>query len=98
MPNDAKLGLLTGVLGVILAATIPVKSPAALGTANNTTSATSSQPSPKSAGNIAASKKTEGSTNEIAPPAVLPADLGTTPVVRTKKDVEATTTARTQQE
>ncbi len=95
MTNDAKLGLLVGVLGVIAAATIPVKSPAALGTANSVSSAAAVQPASKDQGSAAESQKSEGPTSHIVAPALLPADLGTTAVVRSKKEVEGTTTART---
>jgi hypothetical protein len=87
MPNDAKLGLLAGVVGVIIAATITGKSPTSLGTAISTPSVASPQPS--------AALKNHAKANDVATPALLPAELSTTPVVRTKPDVEATATART---
>ena len=84
MQNDAKLGLLAGVLGVIVAATISGKSPSAL----NTPTAPSSAASKSSPAALA-----QGRINEAAP-AALPTDLNTTPVSRTQKDVQAIATAR----
>jgi hypothetical protein len=86
MPNDAKLGLLAGVLGVIIAATISGKAPTQLGTASSTPSAASAQPT--------SGPKPPAKVNDNATPALLPAELSTTPVIQTKKDVEATTTGR----
>jgi hypothetical protein len=74
MQNDAKLGLLAGVLGVIVAATITGKSPTAAGVP----SATATNPS--------SSMKVEGKGNDVATPAALPAELGTTPALRTSDE------------
>jgi hypothetical protein len=82
MPNDAKLGLLAGVIGVIVAALL--SSPATPAPPANDTSA----PLP-SAKSIARSEPAPPST-----PAVLPAELGSTPVAKTKQEFDATATSR----
>lgn len=91
MQNDAKLGLLVGVLGVIVAATIPVKSPASLKSGSDAASLKSSS---KGDGKSAAPKQTDGRVNDVAAPAIVPGEPGTTAAARTKKDTEATITAR----
>jgi len=92
MTNDAKLGMLAGVIGVIVAAVFftkqppppltvepQVKQPQALQTA---------MPTPPSAlGSPAA-------TTVVTPPEARPAALPSTPVVRTRKDVDAQPTSR----
>jgi hypothetical protein len=88
MPNDAKLGLLVGVLGVIMAAVLSVKSPVAQGTP-------SAQVAPAAAAapkEVQAVKK--GTTPETGTPAALPAELASTPVTRSKKEIEGTPTSR----
>lgn len=73
MQNDAKLGLLAGVVGVVIAATLPGKStPPTVGAAANPASSTVPQSSP-------AHKPTNA--NDIAPAAV-PAESDSTPVKR----------------
>jgi hypothetical protein len=67
MPNDAKLGLLAGVLGVIIAATISGKSPPPpLGIAGGPPAGTSPQSSPPT--------KAQGKANDVAAPAVVPSE------------------------
>jgi hypothetical protein len=87
MQNDAKLGLLAGVVGVIIAATITGKAPTALGTASAPPGGTSPQSSP------AANSQTKSRDPTAA--AAVPGDLGSTPVVQTKKNVDGTTASRT---
>jgi len=87
MPNDAKLGLLAGVLGVIIAATISGKAPTSLGTAGNAPPTNSQQPAPAS--------KMQAKASDATTPALLPAELPTTPVIQTRPEVEATTASRT---
>jgi hypothetical protein len=86
MQNDAKLGLLAGVVGVIIAATISGKTPPPAGTVSGSATQSSS------------TVNTNAKANEIAVPAVVPGELATTPVAQTKKKVEALTTSRTTQE
>jgi hypothetical protein len=79
MPNDAKLGLLAGVLGVVIAATISGgKPPPPLGIASGPASATSSQPAPPTK---VQSKSNEAPTTTIA--SGIPAG---TPAVSTKQN------------
>jgi hypothetical protein len=70
MQNDAKLGLLAGVVGVIIAATISGKSPSAAGTAVAPPSSTTPQSSP--AANSGA--KVKGNANQVAAPVAVAAN------------------------
>ncbi len=90
MQNDAKLGLLAGVVGVIIAATISGKSPSASGTTTNPQSGTSPQSTPVT--------NYQAKSNDVAATAVVPGDSGSTPVARTKKNIDATTISRTTQD
>ena len=91
MPNDAKLGLLAGVLGVIIVSVL---------------SANRQQPTPpahippgmlpRAPTKPPAKPAAEAIPNARADtPAVLPADLSSTPVARTKDDPVAKPAART---
>jgi hypothetical protein len=86
MKNDAKLGMLAGVLGVIVAAVLSVNTP---------------PPSAQSRPAPAGEPKTNGPPTATAatPPAVSAtaantAALPSTPVVRTRKETDAQPTAR----
>ena len=80
MQNDAKLGLLAGVVGVIIAATISGKTPNPSGSTSETTAGASPQTSP--------TLKTQVKASEVSATAVVSGDLGTTVVVQTKKNEE----------
>jgi hypothetical protein len=81
MQNDAKLGLLAGVIGVIVVATLSGKHPSALGTASGSPPAVAARAPAKS--------------GDAAAPASLPvAAVSTTPGLRSKPDVQGSTTAR----
>ncbi|HEV3384885.1 MAG TPA: hypothetical protein VG097_08710 [Gemmata sp.] len=80
MQNDAKLGLLAGVVGVIIAATISGKTPGPVGSASGPAAGTSPQTS--------STGKTHVKATEVAAPAVVPGELGTTAVVRTRNNEE----------
>jgi hypothetical protein len=86
MPNDAKLGLLAGVLGVVLAYVLvnkPQQPPA------NPPKLASPKQAPEQDAIL------PRTTTEPPPtPEKLPSDLGSTPVVRTKKELDATPTSR----
>jgi hypothetical protein len=88
MQNDAKLGLLAGVVGVIIAATISGKTQSSPGTDGNAAAGAS----PQSTSVV----KIPVKPDEVAAAAVVPGQPNTTPVVQTKKTVEATTASRTQ--
>jgi hypothetical protein len=78
MPNDAKLGLLVGVLGVVLAAAVSAdRTPPPTGHAAAGEPATTAPADPKPAA-----------------PAALPADLGTTPAARGRPEPEGTPAGR----
>jgi hypothetical protein len=86
MPNDAKFGLLAGVLGVILAYVVLVNKPQQPATPIPP----KASPKQPSAQNINPPK----TTTEPPAPEKLPTELGSTPVVRTKKELDATPTSR----
>ncbi|MCI0701566.1 MAG: hypothetical protein L0241_10830 [Planctomycetia bacterium] len=89
MPNDAKLGMLAGVFGVIIAAMV-IAQP-------------QPQPQPQQPV-VAESPAKEKTTTEVPetavrdppahPPVVDTPDLASTPVARTNKDVDAQPTSR----
>src|SRR5436309_5411335 len=92
MQNDAKLGLLAGVLGVIVAGVVSADRPPqnAVGPGS---------PAPKQASKATPDAKPApgavGDAPEAVPtPGALPGDLDSTPV-RTKKDADATPAGRT---
>src|SRR5262245_5107838 len=98
MPNDAKLGLLAGVLGVIVAGVLTANRP--------TGNAGVPSPDPQQAAAKAAEKPSQPLAAESKPasepdpkgepdtPAVLPGELPSTPVVRTEKEPDATPAGR----
>jgi 2-oxoglutarate dehydrogenase E1 component len=83
MTNDAKLGLLAGVLGVIVAGTLSANRPPQ----NATAPAAPAAPEPKPARAAAAAPAAPAS------PGALPAALDSTPV-RTRPEPDATPTSR----
>jgi hypothetical protein len=88
MPNDAKLGLLAGVLGVIVAAVVSADR-------QSTPPATNSATPPKAEKPVAKSQaEVPGQRPAPASPAVLPTELNSTPVVRTRKEPDATPASR----
>jgi MFS superfamily sulfate permease-like transporter len=80
MQNDAKLGLLAGVVGVIIAATISGKTPSPVSNASGPAAGTSPQTS--------STVKTQVKATEVSAPAVVPGELGTTAVARTRNNEE----------
>ena len=90
MPNDAKLGLLAGVLGVLVAAVVSVQRPTPPPGANT-------NPPPSAPAKAVANTAPKPDAEPAAPPrtpAVLPTELPSTPVVRTKKEPDATPASR----
>ena len=90
MPNDAKLGLLAGVLGVIVAAVVSVDRPSPAPAANAPTP-------PRAVAKPPMESHVAEARQPVAPPtspAVLPTDLNSTPVVRTRKEPDATPAGR----
>jgi hypothetical protein len=86
MSNDAKLGLMVGVLGVVVAAVVSVQKPAP-------------QPQPGVAANpvpkdVAKPPAVARPAETPRSPEVLPADLASTPVVRTRREPDATPASR----
>ena len=78
MPNDAKLGLLAGVLGVVIAATISGgKPPPQLGIASGPASPTSPQPAPVT--------KSQSKSNGAPTIAIAPGNPAGTPAIPTKQ-------------
>lgn len=107
MPNDAKLGLLVGVVGVVFAAVMSAKPLPQAPTAANVPAPTPTAPvevvtpavplaAPKPVDRpvvnlIAEAKPTP---DPLITPAILPTELPSTPVVRTKREPDATPTSR----
>jgi hypothetical protein len=87
MPNDAKLGLLAGVVGVVLAYLVLVNKPQQ----PPVTPPKQLNPTPAPEQNTSPPKPT---TESASTPEKLPTTLGSTPVVRTKKELDATPTSR----
>jgi hypothetical protein len=90
MPNDAKLGLLAGVMGVIVAAVLSAQRPVPSPGANVAP--------PQAAAPKAVAKPVAPEANATTPPRApeaLPTDLSSTPVVRTRKEPDATPASRT---
>jgi hypothetical protein len=92
MTNDAKLGLLAGVFGVIVAGVVSADRPPP-----NATAPPAPTAAPKHAGKPSPETK-PGRTVAAAPeapviPGTLPTDLGSTPV-RTRPEPDATPTSR----
>jgi hypothetical protein len=87
MKNDAKLGMLAGVLGVIVAAVLFAKTPP------------DAQPRPGPTGEPKAQETAPPTATATAPPTISPAApntaaLASTPVVRTRKETAARPTSR----
>ena len=78
MTNDAKLGMLTGVLGVVVAAVLFAQQPAA--------------PSPPPAPDASAADPTKEKATPAAEPST--AALPSTPVVRAQKNLDAQPVSR----
>ncbi|MFO0825686.1 MAG: hypothetical protein U0792_21625 [Gemmataceae bacterium] len=109
MPNDAKLGLLVGVVGVIAVAVMSAKRPQPQETATTPPPAESA-PQPRAVAKrvVPPTSATEPQPVrhvETAPaphalpvPSALPTELRSTPVVRTKREPVATPTSRTRDE
>jgi hypothetical protein len=89
MTNDAKLGMLAGVLGVIVAAVLFTKAPPPAGQSKPDETA---KPVAKEAAQEATMSTPPAATPASVPPRVR-SDLPSTPVVRTRKDVEAQPTS-----
>ena len=92
MKNDAKLGMLAGVLGVLAAAVLfanvpPVPVPQPKGTATS-----AKEPAPKD--RPAPTAATPAAPAPVTSPEVSTAALPSTPVGRTRKDVPAQPAAR----
>ena len=87
MPNDAKLGLLAGVIGVIVAAAVSLNRPPGAAPPVETAA-------PDATGKPAASAGAKAVPPGDAGPAK-PPDPPSTPVARTKRDVDATPARRT---
>jgi hypothetical protein len=82
MPNDAKLGLLIGVIGVIVAAALPLSRPP------------SGVPSPQAAA-LAEQPHAVGSLPAVpSSPTAQLAEPAASPVVRTKVETDARPTSR----
>jgi hypothetical protein len=82
MTNDAKLGMLAGVLGVIVAAVMFANTPPP---AQSRPEAADPRPPPKPAPTTATG----------TPPAIRDEALASTPVARTRKEVDGQSTSRT---
>jgi hypothetical protein len=87
MPNDAKLGLLAGVIGVIVAAAVSLNRPTGAAPPVETAA-------PNATGKPAASAGAKAGPSGDASP-TKPPDPPSTPVARTKKDVDGTPACRT---
>jgi len=103
MPNDAKLGLLVGVVGVIFVAVMSGNRLPRPQTAANVPSSVqktvNAKPAEKTVVAVVSDVKPEPVHEPIPEPheapAVLPMELASTPVVRTKREPVATPTSRT---
>lgn len=83
MPNDAKLGLLAGVIGVIVAASLTLSRQP------------SGAPPPDQAAGPKQQAPADGNNLGVPPLAQTPpADPTATPVIRTKPETDATPTGR----
>lgn len=107
MPNDAKLGLLVGVIGVIAVAVMSTnKLPHPQATANaNVPTAVQKAPAPRADESPVKQATQPTRQIEIAPepqpvpvPTALPMELPSTPVVRTKREPVVTPASRTRDE
>lgn len=107
MPNDAKLGLLVGVVGVVFVAVMSAKPLPQTPTAANvpapvqkaaapprTEKAVAPVPPDRPVVNLLAEAKPAPVSDPLLAPAVLPTELPSTPVVRTTREPVATPTSR----
>ncbi|MCE9560707.1 MAG: hypothetical protein K8U57_01505 [Planctomycetes bacterium] len=99
MPNDAKLGLFVGVVGVIAVAVLSANRHPHPQTAANVPSSVQksaiAKPVEKMSVALVADAKPDPIPEPHEAPAVLPLELPSTPVVRTKREPVATPTSRT---
>jgi hypothetical protein len=95
MTNDAKLGLLVGVVGVVIASMMQVNRPPqpAAAAVASPTSPRNAAPKPTPEPKVTVKPTTAAPDSPV--PAVLPGELTSTPVVRTKKDPDAVPAGRT---
>jgi hypothetical protein len=102
MPNDAKLGLLVGVLGVVAAAVVSASRPTPQPAASVPTAAKAAKPAdpgePPSRPAVVAIDLPPAAPPPrpvVKPtPADLPTELPSTPVVRTRHEPDATPTSQ----
>jgi hypothetical protein len=107
MPNDAKLGLLVGVVGVVFVAVMSARPVPHAPTAANvptpvqkaaaprpTEKAVAAAPPDRPVVNLLAEAKPTPSPEPHLAPAVLPIELPSTPVVRTSREPVATPASR----
>ena len=107
MPNDAKLGLLVGVVGVVFVAVMSAKplpqAPTAANVPAPVQKAVAPLPTEKAAAplppdrpvvNLLAEAKPAPAPDPLLAPAVLPTELPSTPVVRTNREPVATPASR----
>jgi hypothetical protein len=83
MPNDAKLGLLVGVIGVIMAASLSLSRPP-----------THWQLPPKTSADVRSSPAVESTSQLPSSPIARSSEPVTTPTIRTKPDVDARPASR----
>lgn len=106
MPNDAKLGMLVGVVGVIAAAIATAgRTPPPQAAVNVPAAQQTAAPRPaekpvvKPAAEVKPGPIVEVTETDVRPvPADLPTELPSTPVVRTKREQVATPTSRPRDE
>src|SRR4051794_38103904 len=90
MPNDAKLGLLVGVVGVIVAAVISSNRPQVAIAVQQQAAPTAFEKAQVTTDQKAAA--VVGSPPVV--PTVFPAELASTPVIRSKREPNATAASR----
>ena len=95
MPNDAKLGLLTGVLGVIVVAALSAQRPPQPAAVTATPPATPAKTPEPPTSESPVPEPHPAAVESPPEPEVLPAELPSTPVVRTRKEPDARPTSRT---
>lgn len=107
MPNDAKLGLLVGVVGVIAVAVMSAKRPQPQETATAPPAVETAPsprgiakrrdtpPTPATEAQPVRHAETAPAPHAVPVPSALPTELRSTPVVRTKREPVATPTSRT---
>lgn len=98
MQNDAKLGLLAGVAGVIVSAVVSMNRPQLVTLPSpKKPDPTTVQPAPATRPTIKPAPESSIPKPPADPvaPAVLPSDLSSTPVARTKREPDVTPASRT---